>query len=220
MDKGDVVETRKGRLFVQSTIANARQFVKDAQTLIETRSYGHSAALSVLAMEEAVKAWKASRNVDSRGRFRVDVDTYKREFKAHWEKMSEVGKDYVLREFIRLLMPEDRRYTWDELRLRTKQLIEGEDSERQNDLEVEIMMFPSYVVLKQKWLYVDIEKGNVSTPLSWSRKDAQLMVRQARQVVDWYSDRLRGRERRKLLPFKVDFPHPRSVRRSRRHSEH
>lgn len=220
MNRDDVVETRKGQLLVQSTIANARQFVRDAQTLIETRSYGHSAALSVLAMEEAVKAWKASRNVDSRGRFRVDVETYRREFKAHWEKLGEVGKDYVLRQFVRLVMPEDRQYTWDELMRRTERLIEGEDSERQDDLEVEMRMFLSYVVLKQKWLYVDIEKGNVSTPLSWRRKDAQLMVRQARQVVDWYSDRLRGRERRKLQPFNVDSPHTRSVRRSRRHPEH
>jgi len=208
----DTVETRAGRLFVRSALANARQFVKDANALLKTRSYGHAAALAVLSMEEAAKAWKALQYVNSQGHFRVDVRTYTEEFKVHWEKMTTLATDYAVRNFVRLLMPEDRQYTWDELLKRTKRLIEGAEEEKQKETEIQTDMFLAYTILKLKWLYVDIENGHVSSPLNWSRRDAEIIFRQARQVVRWYSDRVRGRERRRILDFHVDVRHPAKAR--------
>jgi len=70
-----------------------------------------------------------------------------------------------------------RARSWEELYQRLKQ-VEKEDTFFRN-LEIESTLYAYLTILKEKWLYVDIERGNVISPRTWSKKDSKKVLEMA-----------------------------------------
>mgnify|MGYP001128108418 CR=1 FL=1 len=189
LDKNSVA-TLSGKDFIRQALSNAKQFLSDARVLIGSGSFGHSAALSVLAMEEAAKAKRALRYLGPRGELKLDSRTYKKEFKSHTEKVELIAQEQFREKLAKLIVPEGKKQTLQETYERLKDLMQGAEEEKQRDLEVEIYMLLALPILKEKWLYVDIEKGEVTSPLTWSKQDALEILNQATVKVNSYSDEL------------------------------
>ena len=168
-------------------LKNANQFLRDAEVLIENGSYAHGAALAVLAIEEGAKAKIAIRYVTWDGKLEVDIKTYKKEIKSHFNKLSLAGKDFIVNGFLAHLIPEGS-CSWKELSQRLKKI--GIDKEFQKNLEIEGTMYTCLTFLKQKWLYVDIEREKVVSPLAWSKNDSKRVLSMAKKMVQKYETRI------------------------------
>jgi len=78
--------------------------------------------------------------------------------------------------------------SWQELYQRLKQ-VEKEDAFLTN-LEIESTLYACLTILKEKWLYVDIEEGKVTSPFTWSKKDAERVLLMAKKMLQNYEKRI------------------------------
>jgi len=49
------------------------------------------------------------------------------------------------------------------------------------NIEIEGILYASFAILGEKWLYVDVEKVEVTTPLTWSKNDAEKVLSMAQK---------------------------------------
>ncbi|MCP8308781.1 MAG: AbiV family abortive infection protein [archaeon] len=180
----EIIAIKDGKHYVREALKNAEQFLSDAKVLMESGSYAHAAALAVLGIEECVKAKIASKHLSWDGSFEVDVKTYREEIKNHFSKLSLAAKDHAITALARHLMPEGF-CSLQELYQRLKQTIEKEDNFLR-DLEIESTLYACLTILKEKWLYVDVRDGEVTTPLIWSKEDAEKVLSMAEKRVGAY----------------------------------
>lgn len=181
--------TKNGRQYINEALKNSKQFLKDAKALIENGSFAHGAALAVLAIEEAVKAKIATNYIGRDGTLEFDSETYEDEIKSHFSKLAQAAKDHVINYVMYKLLPEGRTGSCplEELYDRVKKLAEDKDEkEHIKKIEVESYVYACLTVLKMKWLYVDVEDGDVSTPLTWRKGDALEVLRIAEKRVSEY----------------------------------
>ena len=102
--KEQMITATDGKQYVLEALKNAKQFLKDAEVLINSGSYAHGAALAVLAIEEGAKAKMATQHISWDGRLEVDIKTYKNEIKSHFNKLSLAARDYMVERFLGRLM--------------------------------------------------------------------------------------------------------------------
>ena len=182
-----MITTKNGKQYVLETLKNAKQFLKDAEVLISSGSSAHGAALAVLAIEEGAKAKMATRHISWDGRFEVDAKTYKKEIKSHFNKLSSAATDYMVDVFLGRLISQGE-CSWQELYQRLKQ-VEKEDDFLMN-LEIESTLYACLTFLKEKWLYVDIEEGKVTSPFTWSENDAKRVLSMVKKMLEKYETRI------------------------------
>ena len=180
---------KDGKQYITEALKNSKQFLKDARVLIDNGSFAHGAALAVLAIEEAVKAKIAINYVGRDGKLVLDSKTYEDEIKSHFSKLAQAAKDHVINSIMYQLMPEGRTgsCSLEELYERTKKLANDKDEEEHLKIaEVESYLYACMTVLKMKWLYVDVEEGEITSPLTWSKDDALEVLRMAEKRVSEY----------------------------------
>ena len=185
--KGQMITAKDGKHYVLEALKNAKQFLKDAEVLINSGSYAHGAALAVLAIEEGAKAKMATQYISWDGRLEVDIKTYKNEIKSHFNKLSLAARDYMIDGFLSRLMSQGD-CSWQELYQRLKQV--KEKDEFLENLEIEGTLYACLTILKEKWLYVDIEKGDVISPRTWSKNDSKRVLKMAKKRLQKYEARI------------------------------
>ena len=180
---------KNGKQYIAEALKNSKQFLEDAKVLIDNESFAHGAALAVLAIEEAVKAKIATNYIGRDSTFAVDSTTYEEEIKSHFNKLAQAAKDHVINAAIYRLMPEGRASSCslEELYERAKKLAKDKDEvELLEKAEVESYLYACMTVLKMKWLYVDVEEGQIASPLTWSKDDALEVLRMAKKRFSEY----------------------------------
>lgn len=184
-----MIATRDGKQYVFEALKNAKQFLKDAEVLIDHGSHAHGAALAVLAIEEGAKAKIATQYINWKGVLEVDSKTYKEEIKDHFNKLSQAAKDHMITAMMYRLIPEGPTGSCSlrELQQRLEVLADSKDGE---EIEIESWLYACLTVLKMKWLYVDIEKDEVKTPLTWSKRDALKVLRMAEKRLSEYETQI------------------------------
>jgi len=187
--KKQIISTKNGKQYVSEAIKNSKQFLKDAKILIENGSFAHGAALAVLAIEEGAKAKIATQYINWKGMLEVDSKTYKEEIKDHFNKLSQAAKDHMITAMMYRLIPEGPTGSCSlrELQQRLEVLADSKDGE---EIEIESWLYACLTVLKMKWLYVDIEKGEVTTPLTWSKEDALKVLQMAEKRLSEYETQI------------------------------
>jgi AbiV family abortive infection protein len=187
--KKQIILTKNGKQYVSEAIKNSKQFLKDAKILIENGSFAHGAALAVLAIEEGAKAKIATQYIDWKGALEIDSKTYKEEIKDHFNKLSQAAKDHMITAMMYRLIPEGPTGSCSlrELQQRLEVLADSKDGE---EIEIESWLYACLTVLKMKWLYVDIEKGEVKTPLTWSKEDALKVLQMAEKRLSEYETQI------------------------------
>jgi len=191
--KKQKILTKNGKQYVSEALKNSKEFLKDAKVLIENGSYAHGAALAVLAIEEGAKSKIATRYVNRNGVLEVDSQTYKEEIKDHFKKLSQAAKDHMTDAIMYRLIPEGPMgsCSLEELYQRVKTLAEDKDEDqRLKNVEIESWLYACLFVLKMKWLYVDIEEGVVTSPLTWSKEDAIKVLQMAEKRVSEYETQI------------------------------
>lgn len=178
------IATKDGKHYVLEALKNAKQFLSDAKVLIRSGSYAHAATLAVLGIEESVKAKIATSHLSWDGSFEVDAKTYREEIKNHFAKMSLAARDHAIATLVRHLIPKGS-CSWRELHQRVKQAMEKENNFLGN-LEVESIVYACLAILKEKWLYVDVTDGEVTTPYTWSKEDADKVLFMAQKRLQKY----------------------------------
>ena len=174
---------------MSEAIKNSKQFLKDAKILIGNGSFAHGAALAVLAIEEGAKAKIATQYINWKGMLEVDSKTYKEEIKDHFNKLSQAAKDHMITAMTYRLIPEGPTGSCSlrELQQRLEVLADSKDGK---EIEIESWLHACLTVLKMKWLYVDIEKGEVTTPLTWSKEDALKVLQVAEKRLSEYETQI------------------------------
>ena len=185
--KKQTVIAKNGKQYVLEALENAKQFLKDAEVLINSGSYAHGAALAVLAIEEGAKARMATQHILWNGSLEVDTEIYQKEIKSHLNKLSLAARDHWIDTFLRRLKSQGD-CSWQELYERLKKL-KKEDKFLTN-LEIESTLYACLTILKEKWLYVDIEEGKVISPLTWSEKDSKKVLLMAKNRLKKYEARI------------------------------
>jgi len=180
-----MISTKNGKQYVSEAIENSKQFLKDARILIENGSFAHGAALAVFAIEEGAKAKIATHYINWKGMLEIDSKTYKEEIKDHFNKLSQAAKDHTITAMMYRLIPEGPAGSCSlrELRQRLKVLADSKDG---REIEIESWLYACLTALKMKWLYVDIEKNEVKTPLTWSKEDALKVLQMAEKRLSEY----------------------------------
>lgn len=185
--KKQMITAKDGKRYVLEALKNAKQFLKDAEVLIDNGSYAHGAALAVLAIEEGAKAKMAPRYITWNGKLEVDAKTYQKEIKNHLTKLSLAAKNHWIDAFIsRLKSPGS--CSLHELSERLKQV--KKENEFLKNLEIESALYACLTILKEKWLYVDIEEGEVRSPCTWSKNDSKKVLQMAKERLRKYEARL------------------------------
>lgn len=184
--EAETISTKDGHGYVTQALKNAKQFLMDAKLLIANKSYPHAAALASLGIEEAVKAKIACKHLRWDGSLEVDAKTYRKEFRNHFHKASTAGMDHSLRKLVRYLTS-DKPTKLEEVHRKLKYALER-DEDFLRDLDVEAMLYASLSILKEKWFYVDVENGEVRSPLSWSKSDAEKVLKMAKKRVKEYEN--------------------------------
>ena len=92
--------------------------------------------------------------------------------------------DHMAVELAHHLVP-DGLCTLQELRQRLTQTEENKDEFLRN-LDTEGLLYPCFAILKEKWFYVDVENGEVTTPFTWSREDAEKGLSMAQKRLKQY----------------------------------
>jgi AbiV family abortive infection protein len=186
------VDAIDGKKYVTEAVKNSEKFLEDAKLLIDNGSFGHGAAFAVLAIEEAVKAKVAISYISSDGMLRLDSETYEEEIKSHFKKLSQAAKDHLITAMLYEIFPEGRTGSCSlkELRERVKKLTQDKNEEEHwKELEAESYLFACLTVLKMKWLYVDAEDGEVTSPLNWGKNDALEVLHMAeKRIVEYEMD--------------------------------
>lgn len=188
-----MILTKNGKQYVSEALKNGKQFLEDAKMLIENGSYAHGAAIAVLAIEEGAKAKIASQHISWDGVFEVDVKTYEKEIKSHFNKLSHAAKDHAIDAMMYRLMPEGPTgsCSLEELYKRVKALAESKHEDRfLENLEIESWLYACLAILKMKWLYVDVEEGKVTSPRTWSKKDAIQVLQMAEKRLSEYETQI------------------------------
>lgn len=185
--KKQTIVVKNGKQYVFKALKNAKQFLRDAEVLIDSGSYAHGAALAVLAIEEGAKAKMSIRHILWNGNLEVDAEVYQKEIKSHFDKLSLAARDHWIDLFMERLKSQGD-CSWQELIQRLKKL-KKEDKFLTN-LEIESMLYACLTILKEKWLYVDIEEGKVISPLTWSEEDSKKVLLMAKNRLRKYEARI------------------------------
>lgn len=111
------------------------------------------------------------------------------------EKVAVVANEGLAKNLAKLVAPVGRKYTLREIHEGVKKLAKGAERERLQRMSVGYFILLAYPILKQKWLYVDVEKSEVSSPLFWKKRDAVRVLKEATLKVNSYSEEVQAKLR-------------------------
>lgn len=165
---------------VQLCFDNAEQFIKDAEVLVDNRSYGHAFALVVLGEEETVKAMMYS--LFSEGLLPEHYELYlKKRLDSHLHKQAWAGALTFAYRMIGLAQS-----LWKSSREQEGSTTRRKFEEMTSELKVitkgDLERFKTLQEDKEKGLYVDLdfERKELSSPKSLGKDEVERYLSQAK----------------------------------------
>lgn len=162
---------------------NARSLLKAANLLFEKRMYGHASALAVLSIEECGKGFLFMIHKPDK-----DNESFvRKQIKSHTEKLGFAAKDIYLMglEYEGFITKKNPIKSLEDFEKRVEHLhVSG--NKKFLDLVVGSYLIQQFQPLKERGLYIDLEKGKILSPKSIKKEQAKFVITQAERAVKYF----------------------------------